>query len=99
MTDARGPRDHEPTSTASDPPNLVLRHLQGVRRELEVVLERQTRDRELILRALNSLGEVRTDINNLRGDLILMENRILSNQDEILRVIRRLDAAEVPEEG
>jgi|SoiMethySBSTD1v2_1073268.scaffolds.fasta_scaffold296115_3 hypothetical protein len=88
----------EPT----DPTNLVLRQLQGLRREMAAVLENQRRDRELITRLTLSMdqislrmdqgfAEIRKEISAIRSDLVMLENGLLNRQNEILDLVRRID--------
>lgn len=82
----------------ADPPppeDLVLRQLQGLRREFAAVLENQRRDRELILRLTSRMEEglesLRRDLRDVRSDIVLLENGMLTRQNEILTVVRRLE--------
>ena len=81
---------------ADEPENLVLLQLQGMRREMAVFLERQVRDRELISKIYNELmafrSEMREDIREVKGDLLMLENQMLNRHNEILGIIRRIDA-------
>lgn len=97
----------EPTqsggASSGESDNLMLRHLRGMRREMAVMLERQVRDRELLLRISDDVGrvrqdvsEIRRDIQELRSEMISLENKVLSGQNEVLRVMRRLDTMDVP---
>lgn len=82
--------------------NLVLRHLQGLRREMQAVLERQDRTQHLVVR-LDShmearfaqvearLAEVRSTLSEVTSDLVLMENQLLNRHNEVLGILRRLD--------
>ena len=63
--------------------NIVLRQLEGMRREMRVMLERQDRTQELVQRSIVAIGE-------LRSDTILIENNLLSRHNEILDILRRL---------
>jgi hypothetical protein len=86
----------------ADPTNLVLRQLQGLRREMAAVLENQRRDRELItrltlnmdqlsLRVDNGFAKVRKEIGAIRSDLLMLENGPLNRHNEILYLVRRMD--------
>lgn len=80
--------------------NLTLRHLRSLRRDMAAVLENQARDRQLITRLAarmdQSVGEIRRDIADLRGDVVLLENGLLNRHNELLSVMRRLDDVDVP---
>ena len=64
---------------AEEPENLVLLQLQGIRREMTALLERQLRDRELISKVYNELlafrSEAREEIRGLKSDLVLLETK------------------------
>lgn len=85
---------------ADEPENLVLLQLQGIRRETAALLERQVRDRELISKVYNELlgfrSEVREEIREIKSDLILLENQMQNRHNEVLALIRRLDALGTP---
>lgn len=85
---------------ADEPENLVLLQLQGIRRETAALLERQVRDRELISKVYNELlgfrSEVREEIREIKSDLILLENHMQNRHNEVLALIRRLDALGTP---
>lgn len=82
--------------------NLVLRQLQGDRRELEAVLERQDRTQQLVVRLDQHMearfAELRTSMAEIRSDAVLQENRLLARHNEILEILRRLDSSEPTEE-
>jgi hypothetical protein len=85
---------------ADEPENLVLLQLQGIRREIAAMLERQVRDRELVTKVYNELlgfrSEVREDIREIKSDLVLLENQMQNRHNEVLALIRRLDAIGAP---
>ena len=84
-----------PPATVEDVDNLTLRYLKTLRRDLTVVLENQGRDRQLITRLAarmdQSVGEIRRDMADLRGDIVLLENGLINRHSEILGIMRRLD--------
>lgn len=90
----------ETTDAADETESLTLRHLRSLRRDMAAVLENQARDRQLITRLAarmdQSVGEIRRDIADLRGDVVLLENGLLSRHNEILAVMRRLDDIDRP---
>lgn len=75
--------------------NLVLRQVHSLRREMQEVMERQARAIDLV----NRLGErmergfddMRRDLREVRSDLVLMENRVLTAQSDVLRLVQRVD--------
>jgi uncharacterized coiled-coil DUF342 family protein len=88
---------------ADEPENLVLLQLQGMRREMAAMLERQVRDRELVSKVYNEvialrseLQQVRSEVHELKSDLISVENQMQNRHNEVLGVIRRLDALGAP---
>ena len=74
---------------------LVLRQVHSLRREMHEMMERQARAIDLV----NRLGErmergfddVRRELREVKSDLVLMENRVLTAQSDVLRVVRRID--------
>jgi hypothetical protein len=85
--------------------NLVLRQLQGLRKENQVFLEREVEDRQRLIRLAERMeagfDNIRSDIRQLRqevkeprGDLMLTENKLINGQNDILAVLRRLDEIE-----
>jgi predicted nuclease with TOPRIM domain len=84
----------------SDVENLIIAQLQGIRRELAAMLENQLRDRQLITRLASRMeqgfGEVRRDIQDLRSDVTLLENSLLTRHNEMMQVMRRLDELGAP---
>jgi hypothetical protein len=85
---------------ADEPENLVLLQLQGMRREMAALLERQVRDRELMSKVYNELmafrAETREEFRDVKTDLITLENQLLNRHNEVLSVIRRLDVLGAP---
>ena len=88
---------------ADEPENLVLLQLQGLRREMAAVLEWQVRDRELTSKIYNELtavrSEIRGEMREVKADLILLENQMQNRHNEVLTVIRRLDALGAPSDS
>ena len=87
---------------ADEPENSVLLRLQGMRREMAALLERQVRDREPISKVYSELmsfrSEMREEIRDLKTDLIALENQMQNRHNEVLSIIRRLDALGAPSE-
>ena len=83
---------------ADEPENLVLLQLQGIRREMAALLDRQVRDRELISKVYNEVLSLRSEVREVKSDLITLENQMQNRHNEVLSVIRRLDALGAPSE-
>jgi uncharacterized coiled-coil DUF342 family protein len=81
---------------ADEPENLVLLQLQGMRREMAALLDRQVRDRELISKIYNEVLSLRSEIRELKSDFVTLENQMQNRHNEVLGVIRRLDALGAP---
>ncbi len=81
---------------ADDPENLMLLQLRGIRREMAALLDRQVPDRELISKVYNEVMAVRSDVRELRSDLLTLENQMQNRHNEVRGVIRRLDALGAP---
>jgi uncharacterized coiled-coil DUF342 family protein len=81
---------------ADEPENLVLLQLQGIRREMAALLDRQVRDRELISKVFNEVMAIRSDVREVKSDLVTLENQMQNRHNEVLGVIRRLDALGAP---
>ena len=75
--------------------NLVLRQVQSMRREMHEMLERQARAIDLVARLGERMergfDDVRRELREVNSDLVLMENRVLTAQSDILKVVLRLD--------
>jgi hypothetical protein len=72
-----------------EPANLVLLQLQGIRREMGALLERQVRDRELITKVYSEVLALRTKVQEIKGDLVNVENQMQNRHNETLSVMRR----------
>jgi predicted nucleic acid-binding Zn-ribbon protein len=81
---------------ADEPENLVLLQLQGIRREMAALLDRQVRDRELISKVYNEVMSLRSEVRELKSDLLTVENQMQNRHNEVLGVIRRLDMLGAP---
>jgi hypothetical protein len=77
---------------ADEPENLVLLQLHGIRREMAALLDRQVRDREPISKVYNEVMSLRSEVRELKSDLLTVENQMQNRHKEVLSVIRRLDA-------
>jgi uncharacterized coiled-coil DUF342 family protein len=81
---------------ADEPENLVLLQLQGMHREMAALLDRQVRDRELISKIYNEVLSLRSEIRELKSDFVTLEKQMQNRHNEVLGVIRRLDALGAP---
>ncbi|HEY1300714.1 MAG TPA: hypothetical protein VGF07_09470 [Stellaceae bacterium] len=81
---------------ADEPEYAVLLQLQGKRREMAALLDRQVRDRELISKIYNEVLSLRSEIRELKSDFVTLENQMQNRHNEVLGVIRRLDALGAP---
>ena len=81
---------------ADEPESLVLLQLQGIRREMAAMLDRQVRDRELISKVYNEVMSLRTEVRELKSDLLTVDNQMQKRHNEVLGVIRRLDTLGAP---
>lgn len=83
--------------------NIVLRQVQGMRREMHEMLERQARAIDLVARLGERMergfDDLRRDLREMKSDLVLMENRVLTAQSDILNVVRRMDDGAEPQDG
>lgn len=83
--------------------NLVLRQVQSMRREMHEMLERQARAIDLVARLSERMergfDDVRRELREVKSDLVLMENRVLTAQSDILKVVLRLDEGQEPRDG
>ncbi len=81
---------------ADEPENLVLIQLRGLRGEMGALLERQVRDRELISKVYNEVLSLRSEVRELKSDFVTLENQLQNRHNELLSVVRRLDALGAP---
>ena len=75
--------------------NLVLRNLQGLRGEMMELVERQARTIDLVNRLALRVGELSARMDkgfaDVQSDIVLMENKVLSAQSDVSRIVRKLD--------
>jgi hypothetical protein len=64
----------------------TLAYLRSLDRKVDLILETQQRHTERLARTDRDLLET-------KGDMVLPENKILTNQMEILAIVRRLDVS------
>lgn len=80
----------------------TLAYLRTLDKKLDLVLETQARHSERLGRVERGIDETRRDLAEIRrdssetkSDTVLLENRILSAQTDILTILRRLEQATV----
>lgn len=89
----------------SEPGDLTLVHLRGLRKEMAAMFENHARDRQLIIRMMERLesvstrmdegfASIRRDIAGLSNDVLLLENNLLTRHNEILDLARKIDEPE-----
>ena len=77
--------------------NLLLRQMRGMRQDMHELMEREARVIELLgrlnLRLDEATARTERSLNEIRSDLLLMENRILTAITETRRLSERIDDA------
>ena len=63
---------------------------------MAALLDRQVRDRELISKVYNEVMSLRSEVRELKSDLLTVENQMQNRHNEVLGVIRRLDTLGAP---
>ncbi|MGU3283380.1 hypothetical protein [Methylobacterium mesophilicum] len=97
------PRSSEAAPAPSN--NLLLRQMDGLRRDMRELMEREARTIELMNRIAVRMDEgftrirddmayIRRDVGEMRGDLLTMENRVLNAITEVRFMAARVDEAE-----
>lgn len=75
----------------------TLAYLRSHGKKLDLVLETLNRHGEKLARLERGLGETRQDVIEVKSDIALMENKVLSAQTDMLGILLRLDkSAELP---
>jgi predicted nucleic acid-binding Zn-ribbon protein len=74
----------------------TLAYLRALDKKMDLVLETQARHTERLGRVERGIDEVRRDLAETKSDIVLVENRILSAQTDILTILHRLQQAAVP---
>jgi hypothetical protein len=82
-TDAPGDADAVASHT--------LAYLRSHGKKLDLVLETLARHGERLGRLEREVGEGRRDVLEVKSDIALLENRMLSAQTEILTILHRLE--------
>ena len=78
----------------------TLAYLRSHGKKLDLILETLNRHGERLARLERDVGEGRRDVLEVKGDIALMENKVLSAQTEMLGILLRLDGlAEGPLEN
>jgi hypothetical protein len=80
----------------------TLAYLRSHGKKLDLVLETLARHGERLGRLEREVGEGRRDVLEIKSDIALLENKVLSAQTEMLAILHRLevhgiDADEEPE--
>ncbi len=77
--------DNEPDS--SDPrhvANITFTYLRRIENQLGKVME-------VLVRHDTRLGRIERDVGEVKGDIVLLENRVLNATNEILKIVERVD--------
>jgi DNA integrity scanning protein DisA with diadenylate cyclase activity len=76
---------------ATEPENLILTELRGLRRELQASLENQELFAKRQAQFQQTLAQFQQTLTELRGDVILLENHNITRHTEILQILHRLE--------
>src|SRR5438093_237774 len=68
---------------ADQPENLVLIQLQGLRREMAAMLERQVRDRELTSTLYSELIKIYDELAKVRGEVAKVREEVATVREEV----------------
>jgi hypothetical protein len=82
------------THQDADSPRVAdhtLAYLRSLDRKLDVVIETSQRQTERLARIERDIGEMRRDLLEVKGDIALLENKLVSNQTEILRILHIME--------
>lgn len=71
--------------------NHTLAYLRSHGKKLDLILETLGRQGDRLARLERDVGEGRRDILEVKGDIALLENKVLSAQTQILGALLRLD--------
>lgn len=69
----------------------TLAYLRSHGKKLDLILETLSRHGERLARLERDVGEGRRDILEIKSDIALLENKVLSAQTEMLGILQRLD--------
>ncbi len=64
--------------------NLTLAHLRRIESQLAKMMD-------VMLRHETRLGRIERDVNEVKSDLVLLENRLLTQTNELLQLVQRMD--------
>jgi hypothetical protein len=64
--------------------NVTFAYLRRIENQLGKVME-------VLLRHETRLGRVERDVGEVKGDIVLLENKMISQTNEILSAIQRID--------
>ena len=68
----------------------TLAYLRLLDRKLDLVVDTLQRQGERLARVERDIGETRRDLVEVKGDIALLENKVVTAQTEILAIVRRL---------
>jgi hypothetical protein len=71
----------------------TLACLRTLDRKLDLVIDTLQRHGERLARVDRDIGETRRDLVEVKSDIALLENKMVTAQTEILAILRRLDGA------
>jgi hypothetical protein len=72
-------------------PGQIANHTFAYLRRIEKQLENVT---EVLLRHETRLGRIERDVGEVKSDIVLLENQLLSRMNEILGIVRKVDEQE-----
>jgi hypothetical protein len=77
--------DNEPdTSDPRHMANITFAYLQRIENQLGKVME-------VLVRHDTRLGRIERDVGEVKGDVVLLEKRVLNATNEILKIVERVD--------
>ena len=83
--------DIEPPDDARDVASHTLAYLCSHGKKLDLILDTLNRQGERLARLERDVGEARRDLLEVKSDIALMENKVLSAQTDMLGILLRLD--------
>jgi hypothetical protein len=91
-----GTPDADKTSVASH----TLPYLRPLDRKLDLVVDVVQRQGERLARVERDLGDLRRDVTEVKGDIALFDNKVVTAQTEILMILHRLEhGADISDAG
>ncbi len=79
--------DDTETMTPGQIANHTFAYLRRIEKQLDTVTE-------VLLRHETRLGRIERDVGDVKSDIVLLENQLLSRMNEILGVVRKVDEQE-----